>query len=271
MTAAPRRSLPGVLRRLRARGWRGVWYALRDRVAPARPRFLPRARAALAGRPGLEVGGPSRVFRPGGPLPVYAWVRSLDNVNFARETAWEQAPPDGGPYPFARGRPAGTQWVREAGLLRGLADEAYDFVVSSHCLEHLANPLGALGEWRRVTRPGGHLLVIVPDPAFTFDHRRPVTRLEHLAADRAQNMPEDDATHFAEVLALHDLARDPPAGSAAAFRERVYRNAELRCVHHHVFDPALLCGALEAAGWRPLELERFPPIHLAALARKEAR
>mgnify|MGYP000403137416 FL=1 len=40
---------------------------------------------------------------------------------------------------------------------------AYDTVHSSHCLEHMADPLSALGQWWALVKPGGYLIVVVPD------------------------------------------------------------------------------------------------------------
>lgn len=57
-------------------------------------------------------------------------------------------------------------WDKEDGdaqILAGLSDEKFDFVHSSHCLEHLADPHEGLHNWLRVVRPGGHLVVTVPD------------------------------------------------------------------------------------------------------------
>lgn len=45
----------------------------------------------------------------------------------------------------------------------GVADDAYDFVHSSHCLEHLEDPAVAINHWVRICRPGGHLIILVPD------------------------------------------------------------------------------------------------------------
>ena len=47
--------------------------------------------------------------------------------------------------------------------LAGVGDESLDFVHSSHCLEHLADPHEGLANWFRVLRPSGHMIVIVPD------------------------------------------------------------------------------------------------------------
>jgi len=41
--------------------------------------------------------------------------------------------------------------------------QQFDFVYSSHCLEHLPDPASALRKWWQLVRPGGHLIFIVPD------------------------------------------------------------------------------------------------------------
>lgn len=51
----------------------------------------------------------------------------------------------------------------DAMAMAGVADESFDFVHSSHCLEHLGDPRVALGNWIRICRRGGHLVVTVPD------------------------------------------------------------------------------------------------------------
>jgi SAM-dependent methyltransferase len=257
-------------RRLRGGGVRWLVGALLDRIAPARPALGSAALAATVNRTGLELGGPSRVFGPRGMLPVYPGAARIDNVNFAAETAWEPSLRDGAEFRFDPRRPPGTQWLREAVELNGIADEAYDFVLSSHCLEHVANPLRALREWHRITRPGGHLLLVLPDPDRTFDHRRPRTTLAHLRDDFARDTTEADATHTAEAIALHDVTRDPGVGSLDEFRARTRDNARNRCLHHHVFDLELMAAALADTGWRVLATERARPLHLVAWARKEA-
>lgn len=259
-----------VLRRVRGGGWRELWAAARDRLAPACPRMRSAVIAATTGRTGLEIGGPSRLFGGRGILPLYPGAAILDNVNFATETAWEHGLRDGGEFRFDARRTPGRQWMREAVNLAGLADESYDFVASSHCLEHVANPLRALQEWRRVTRRGGHLVLVLPDPSQTFDHRRPITTLDHLRRDLARDTGEDDMTHAPEAIALHDVARDPGIGSEAEFRTRTRDNPGNRCLHHHVFDLALMSAALTEAGWRVLATERARPLHLLALAGKES-
>jgi hypothetical protein len=61
---------------------------------------------------------------------------------------------------------------------------------------------------------------LLPDKRRTFDHRRPVTTLAHLIADLNADMAEDDLTHLPEILALHDLERDPDAGNMECRQEQ---------------------------------------------------
>jgi SAM-dependent methyltransferase len=51
----------------------------------------------------------------------------------------------------------------DAQFLETVQDETFDFVHSSHCLEHMRNPQEALYHWLRVLKPGGHLIVMIPD------------------------------------------------------------------------------------------------------------
>lgn len=51
----------------------------------------------------------------------------------------------------------------DAQTLPGLSASRFDWVYSSHCLEHLENPRAALERWWEVLKPGGRLLLVVPD------------------------------------------------------------------------------------------------------------
>ena len=50
----------------------------------------------------------------------------------------------------------------DAQYLAGIEDESFDFVYSSHCLEHMYNVRVALKNWFRVVRKGGYLILAVP-------------------------------------------------------------------------------------------------------------
>ena len=81
-----------------------------------------------------------------------------------------------------------------------IQDKTYDFVMSSHVIEHIANPIRALKEWHRVVRPGGAGIFVVPHLNFTFDHHRPLTTLQHMLDDFAQSTTDDDQLIFKKRL-----------------------------------------------------------------------
>jgi len=121
-----------------------------------------------------------------------------------------------------------------------IENSKYDFVLGSHCLEHMANPIKAIEEWLRVLKKDGLIFLVLPNKDHCFDHKRSVTYFNHLVEDYKINTGEDDLTHLNEILELHDLEMDKPAGTKDQFRERSLKNFENRTLHHHVFDLDLL-------------------------------
>jgi SAM-dependent methyltransferase len=87
-----------------------------------------------------------------------------------------------------------------------LDEQSQDFVIASHLLEHLANPIGMLDEIHRVLRPGGVALVLLPDKRFTFDRTRQVTTLDHLIAHYEDGVTEVDDEHIIEFIAETESA-----------------------------------------------------------------
>lgn len=214
---------------------------------------------ALRGATALEPGGPSQIFGRLGEVPVYRALGALDTLDYAETTLWSGGLKD---RPRVRRRMIG-----EAGHLSDIDADVYDAVLASHVLEHLANPLGALAEWQRVVRPEGHVLLVLPHRDATFDHRRPVTTIEHLRADAAAEMAEDDLTHLEEVLALHDLARDPGAPDPETFERRCRENPSMRGMHHHVFDSLAVLRLCREAELEVRALVPREPFHIVCLCR----
>ena len=93
---------------------------------------------------GLEVGGPSNIFRH--EVPIYSVIDKLDGCNFTSQTIWEGDIIEGYNYKFYKNN-IGYQYISEASNLIKIPDEKYDFIIASHCLEHCANPLQTLKEW----------------------------------------------------------------------------------------------------------------------------
>lgn len=226
-------------------------------------------RPLVEGRQALEIGGPSAVFARGGMLPLYPLLTRIDNCDFAGETVWHGSAEEGTPFVFDPDREPGRRIVREATALDGIPDGSYDLLLASHTIEHVANPLRALEEWRRVVGPEGHLVLVVPHLENTFDHRRAVTTLEHLEDDLSRATTEDDETHVREFVELCDLDRVPEPLSREELERRGKAQLATRTVHHHVFDTDLVARLLDRAGCRLLALEPALPFHIVALARAE--
>jgi SAM-dependent methyltransferase len=185
-----------------------------------------------SGKTGVEIGGPSNTGNV-----IYQSAVSLDNVIFSANTVWSKHNNNVyNYYPNKKGRVI----INDSVDISNVNDETYDFVFSSHSLEHIANPLKAVKEWLRIIKSGGHIILIVPEKSQCFDHRRPYSKIETLITQFERNVGEDDLTTLPEILRLHDLRMDPPAGDFASFTRRSLDNYNNRCLHHYVYNDELL-------------------------------
>jgi predicted SAM-dependent methyltransferase len=226
-----------------------------------RPRCLSLIRGLVADKKGLEIGGPSAVFRNWYNLPIYDSIESLDNCDFSQSTTWANHT---GSYNFSKHRPLGRTYFCEGADLQCVSENQYDFLLSSHNLEHLANPIKGLKEWQRVVKPGGHLIVVLPHHARTFDHRRTPTQVSHMIEDYERQTGEDDLTHVNEVFEAHRLNKQ--SGSDDDLYALLMNNFSHRMMHHHVFDESNSKGLLEAAGLKVLMVETQLPFHIYLVA-----
>ncbi len=218
---------------------------------------------SLRGRRGIEIGGPSAVFRRWNLWPLYPVLKTLDIYNFAPETIWSASRLTRPSISAVGGTiPHGRLLIGEAALMNDVESSAYQCLLASHVLEHIANPLKALKTWKRVIGHDGTMILIIPHRDGTFDHRRPVTSLDHIVSDFVKDVPETDNTHIPEILDLHDLTRDPGAGTREAFVTRVVNNIRYRSLHHHVFDTELSLKVVDKAGLLIQYLDLELPYHI---------
>lgn len=72
-----------------------------------------------------------------------------------------------------------------------VADRSLDFVLSSHVIEHIPDPISAFVEWQRVIKPGGYVVAIVPQPDALVEDKRPLSPYDRLVrAHRERWTPE---------------------------------------------------------------------------------
>ena len=87
-------------------------------------------------------------------------------------------------------------------------DHSLDYVVASHVLEHVANPVAALAEWYRVVRPGGIIYLVVPHRQCTWDHPRQLTPVAHYQAEFMAAVLSADMDNTEKVVILIEECRD---------------------------------------------------------------
>lgn len=188
---------------------------------------------------GIEIGGPSSSFQQ-----IYARVISLDNVVFSKKTIWYEFQSDEyNFYPGKRGR-----IIEAEATSLPCPDNFYDFALSSHNLEHIANPLKALFELKRVIKKGGYIIIILPEKSKCFDHNRQYTTFDVLLDKYKRNVGEDNLDSLVDILSHHDLSMDPAAGTFEQFVRRSLDNYKNRCLHHHVFNYDLISAMCDYVG-----------------------
>ena len=234
-------------------------------LAQGRLSCFPRVVEMIQGRSGIEIGGPSNIFHDWfRPMPIYSYVGSLDNCDFSQSTSWAKHKRS---YVFSKRKPPGEIFLCEGSDLQSITDSRYDFLLSSHSLEHFANPIKALREWQRVVKPGGTFIIVLPHFAKTFDYRRRPTSVEHMVDDFCKGTKEDDLTHVEEVFQAHRL--EPGQTSDEKLHALLMDNFNHRMMHHHVFDENNSRQLLEASGLKVLEVETAFPFHIFLTARNQ--
>ncbi len=132
-----------------------------------------------------------------------------------------------------------------ASSLNAFTDGSMDFVVASHLIEHLPNPLGLLEGVERVLRPGGNLVLLVPDRRRTFDRDRPPTPLDHVVSDYERDVQEVDDEHIAEFrlnvdkVDIYAMSEAERASDLASRRDK--------SIHVHCWGPDEFNAVLEYA------------------------
>lgn len=250
-------------------GAKRTFLIILDRFYRQRPKSFTILKQIISNRKGLEIGGPSQIFEDNGIFPIYQLINSLDNSNFSDRTLWNNQQ-EGYQYRYSPSQKPGYQYILDGIDMTPIASYSYDFILSSHVIEHIANPIKALFEWKRILKETGYLILLIPHKDGTFDHLRPPSTIEHLIEDYYNNIEENDLTHLEEILNLHDLSCDTGAGSFEDFKSRALNNFSNRALHHHVFTTHL---ALEMVDYIKMEIvcaEPVWPMHILVIAKKNS-
>ena len=258
---------------IESEGISGLFWRSRRFLFPSstNSKIFRKYKSLFENKSALEIGGPSPAFRNNNIFPIYEILDSVDGCNFSANTVWEGQIISGlGNYKYADSL-TDMQYINEGSDLSTIPNEHFDVVLSCHSLEHIANPLKALREWMRVLKPKGHILLILPHPFFTFDHKRPITKFEHLLKDYQNEIDETNLDCLEEVLTFHDMKRDPMGPDTwIELKERSLKNYENRCLHHHVFNVELIKEMFTFVGINFIESEFVSSCNLVTIGQKNS-
>jgi predicted SAM-dependent methyltransferase len=255
----------------KAKGVKSLSLFLVRRMFNYKPRSLSLLLTIVSKGRGIEIGGPSSIFSNEGIFPIYAHAEFLDNCNFQSNTLWNSDLQEGQFFNYHSSQKSGHQFIHDSVDLSLIKSNSYDFLLSSHVLEHIANPIKALEEWKRILTSKGYLILILPCKEGNFDHKRSDTTLEHLMDDFLKGTKEDDLTHLEEILRLHDLSRDSWAGSFENFKSRAIDNVNNRSLHHHVFNQTTLSNLMVYLHMNVVKITTIDLTHIVVIAQKNPK
>jgi hypothetical protein len=195
---------------------------------------------------GIEFGGPTELFSvPHYGMHLYPHV-NLDGGNIIKNNYFQSNLGSNFLYGQKLGKQYDVDCTNEDQLKRL---RKCDFIVTSHAIEHFANPIKTLKLWEKyLLKENGYILSIVPDYQYCFDRKRPLTTMEHLIEDYNTDIGEDDTTHIQEQKDLHDWSY----GGHPEFYDLCEINHLTRVVHHHTFDIELVEELFAYCGFKKI-------------------
>ena len=122
-------------------------------------------------------------------------------------------------------------------FLEDIEDNKFDFVYSSHVIEHTPNPIAAINEQLRIVNKNGIVYAVLPNKRYTYDRLRKVTPAKDLikkfenqifdhTVEEALDVVENSDTHK-----LYELHKEDALGYA---REIIKKKEGIH--HFHTFD-----------------------------------
>jgi SAM-dependent methyltransferase len=226
----------------------------------------------VKGKKTFEFGGPSELFaNPSHNMLLYPYISSIDFGNM--DNPWQgEIRSSFNHY----GNSIGDVFAVDATDTEAVftIGQNYDLVLSSHVIEHIANPIKALKNWGSLLIDDGLILSIIPNKSEFWDHNRPTTSIKHLIKDYNNDIGEDDLTHVEEEIRLRDWSRGGMDGkvikSVEHHAELARDNFNNRILHHHCFDVDLVSKIHEYSGYETIICDILPTnrLQLIYLGRK---
>lgn len=217
----------------------------------------------LKGKNGLEFGGTTELFSlPKHRMLLYPHVK-LDGANKFDNNHFNGLLNEN----YNTGYGIGKRYNCDASneLQISQIGKKFDFIVTSHVIEHIANPIKAIKLWEnKLLNEDGYILSIIPFYKECFDRNRPLTTINHLIEDYKNNVGEDDKTHIEEQKKLHDWSY----GGHKEFYSLCENNELTRVVHHHTFNKNNIKDLFLYLNMDILYLFNHDPLNIVCLTKK---
>jgi SAM-dependent methyltransferase len=143
-------------------------------------------------------------------------------------------------------------YVSKDGDLSIIEESYFDFVVSSHCIEHQPDLIEHINQVSRILKPGGMYLLLIPDKRYCFDHflaesttvdviqahfdKRTSHKLASLIEHRLLLTHNDSVRHWRGDHGQLPVIRDSTALNRV-FQEYITANGNYIDVHAWQFTP----------------------------------
>ena len=245
---------------LRGYGIKWIWQKAITRFFYLKPVVYDMLGYKFDDKVALEIGGQSFTFSNKGIFPIYKKLKRVDICNYGYDKNWNNIK-----YKECNNK---RNYITDTTNLSMIKKNTYDSILSCHVIEHIANPIKALKEWKRVLKPGGYIILIIPFYRGTFDHKRPITQISHMKLDYIEKIKEDDMTHLFEVSSYHCFKRDYGTKNPDDFDKIIVNNKKTRAMHHHTFDLENSLDIIREAGFKICGGEIFYPADIIVVAKK---
>jgi SAM-dependent methyltransferase len=155
--------------------------------------------------------------------------------------------------------------------------KAFDYIVASHVIEHVPNPVGFLNSAFTLLKPGGTLRLAVPDKRYCFDILKPVTTTGQFLQAHLENRTQHTFGQIVDALMLHAMKGSDilfptlKAGDRLAFAHSAAQSYQMAQraisggyldIHAWVFTPTsfeMICRQLKTIGLFPFVLVSLVP------------
>ena len=151
----------------------------------------------------------------------------------------------------------------DGNIVEATAGDLFDYVIASHVIEHAPNLLQFLKDIHAILRPGGHVILIIPDKRFTFDLNRPLTTFGTALENFLENIkfPRISAVYDQASMAIkanghnlwHGIVKAEDSNlldsEAIAWKAalRVHKESHYHDVHVNIFTPESFFEILKKA------------------------